>query len=253
MTEAQPAQAPADGGLPLFYKNPQPLEPVRHDKAGLSSKVDFGFSRITNAIAITASEFSSIAFNYPIVFSTTTPVVPFAVVGLRDNENLFVKSDGSWRENAYIPAYVRRYPFIFTEVPDSDRLILCVDEDCVQYEKQSSQPFFVDGKPSENLQRALRFVETFHAQLDETRRFTTWLEENQMLEEKIAKADLSNGQSFSMRGFRVINPEKINTLTDVQILELHKKGWLPLIYFHLQSTQHWPTLSQMIPQTTAAA
>src|SRR5689334_322253 len=151
MTEAQPAQAPADSGLPLFYKNPQPLEPGRHEKAGLSSKVDFGFSRITNAIAITASEFSSIAFNYPIVFSTTAPVVPFAVVGLRDNENLFVKSDGSWRENAYIPAYVRRYPFIFTEVPDSDRLILCVDEDCVQYEKQSSQPFFVDGKPSENL------------------------------------------------------------------------------------------------------
>ena len=252
MTEAQPAQAPANSDLPLFYKNPQPLEPVRHDKAGLGPKVDFGFSRITNAIAITASEFSSVAFNYPIVFSTTTPVVPFAVVGLRDNENLFVKPDGSWRENAYIPAYVRRYPFIFTEVPDSDRLVLCVDEDCAQYEKQSSQPFFIDGKPSENLQRALKFSETFHAQLDETRRFTTWLEENKMLEEKIAKADLANGQSFSMRGFRVISPEKINTLTDVQILELHKKGWLPLIYFHLQSTQHWPALSQMIPQAAAA-
>jgi len=56
MTEAQPAQAPANSDLPLFYKNPQPLEPVRHDKAGLGPKVDFGFSRITNAIAITASE-----------------------------------------------------------------------------------------------------------------------------------------------------------------------------------------------------
>jgi hypothetical protein len=253
MTEAQPAQAPANSELPLFYKNPQPLEPVRHDKAGLGSKVDFGFSRITNAIAITASEFSSVAFNYPIVFSTTTPVVPFAVVGLRDNENLFVNAQGQWREETYIPAYVRRYPFIFSEVPNTDRLVLCVDESCDQFEQDSTQPFFIDGKPSENLQRALKFSEMFHSQLDETRRFTTWLEQNGMLEEKMARADMANGQSFSMGGFRVINPEKINTMQDVQILELHKKGWLALLYFHLQSLQHWPALSRLIPPTTAAA
>jgi hypothetical protein len=68
----------------------------------------------------------------------------------------------------------------------------------------------------------------------------------------VAQVQVNGGQSFSMRGFRVISPEKINTLTDVQILELHKKGWLPLFYFHLQSTQHWPALSQMIPQAAAA-
>lgn len=251
MTEAQPAQAPANSGLPLFYKDPQPLEPGRHAKAGLSPKNNFGFSRTTNAVAITIPEFSSAAFNYPIVFSTTAPVVPFAVVGIRDNENLFVGADGRWREDAYIPAYVRRYPFIFSEVPNSDRLVLCVDEASEQYETVSTQPFFVDGKPSENLQRALRFSEQFHAQLDETRRFCAWLEENGMLEEKMARADLANGQSYTMRGFRLINPEKINTLTDVQILELHKKGWLALLYFHLQSLQHWPTLSRMIPQAAA--
>jgi hypothetical protein len=253
MTEAQPAQAPANSELPLFYKNPQPLEPVRHAKAGLSPKNDFNFSRTTNAVALTLTEFSSAAFNYPIVFSTVQPVVPFAVLGIRDNENLFVTDDGRWRENAYIPAYVRRYPFIFSEVPNTDRLVLCVDEAAAQYETPSTQPFFVDGKPSENLQRALQFSEQFHAQLDETRRFCTWLEENGMLEEKVARADMANGQSFTMRGFRVLSSEKMNTLTDVQILELHKKGWLALLYFHLQSQQHWPTLSRMVPSTAAAA
>ncbi len=203
-------------------------------------------------MAITVPEFSSAAFNYPIVFSITAPVVPFAVLGIRDNENLFVGADGRWREDAYVPAYVRRYPFIFSEVPD-DRLLLCVDEDAEQYETVSTQPFFVDGKPSENLQRALKFSELFHSQLDETRRFSAWLHDNEMLEEKMARADLANGQSYTMRGFRLINPEKINTLTDVQILELHKKGWLALLYFHLQSLQHWPTLSRMIPQTAVAA
>jgi hypothetical protein len=252
MTEAQPAQQTrADSALPLFYTNPQPLEPGRHSKAGLSPKTDFGFTRTTNAVAITASEFSTAAFNYPIVFSMNTPVVPFAVLGMRDNENLFVRADGTWREDAYIPAYVRRYPFIFTEVPNSDRLVLCVDEGAAQYEAVSSQPFFVDGKPSDNLQRALQFSEIFHGQLEETRRFCAWLDENKMLEEKMARVDLTNGQSYSMRGFRLISSEKMNILTDAQILELHRKGWLALMYFHLQSLQHWPNLSRMIPQAAA--
>lgn len=251
MTEAQPQQ-PAPS-LPMFYKNPMPLEPGRHAKAGLSPNATFGFARTTNAIALTLSEFAMAARNYPIVFSGSAPVVPFAVIGVRDNENLFLEKNGQWKEDAYVPAYVRRYPFIFSEVPNSDRLILCVDEGAEHFEKDSTQPFFVDGKPSENLQRALKFSELFHGQLDETRRFTTWLEENGMLEEKVARADMANGQSYTMRGFRLINPEKINTLTDVQILELHKKGWLALLYFHLQSTQHWPALSRMIPQTPVAA
>ena len=71
--------------------------------------------------------------------------------------------------------------------------------------------------------------------------------------QKAVRADMANGQSFTMRGFRVLNAEKMNTLTDVQILELHKKGWLALLYFHLQSQQHWPNLSRMVPQTAAAA
>ncbi len=252
MTEAQPAQAPANSTMPLFYKNPQPLEPVRHAKAGLSPRNDFSFARTTNAVAITVSEFSSVAFNYPIVFSTTQPVVPFAVLGVRDNQNLFVGADGSWREDAYIPAYVRRYPFIFSEVPNTDRLVLCVDEAASHYETESSQPFFIDGKPSENLQRALKFTEAFHGQLEETRRFCQWLEDNGMLEEKMARYQLPSGEELTMRGFRLLNAEKMNLLTDVQILELHKKGWLAVIYFHLQSLQHWESFSRKIPQVAAA-
>ncbi len=174
-------------------------------------------------------------------------MVPFAVLGLRDNENLFVTQRWPVARERVHPGVRASLSVHLLEVPNTDRLVLCVDEAAEQYESPSTQPFFVDGKPSENLQRALQFSEQFHAQLDETRRFCTWLEENGMLEEKVARADMANGQSFTMRGFRVLSSEKMNTLTDVQILELHKKGWLALLYFHLQSQQHWPTLSRMVP------
>jgi hypothetical protein len=253
MTEAQqPQPAAAASSMPLFYKNPMPLEPARHAKAGLSPKSDFGFARDTNAVALTLSEFAPAARSYPIVFSQASPVVPFAVLGVRDNENLFLEQNNQWKEDAYVPAYVRRYPFIFSEVQNSERLILCVDEAAPAFEQDSTQPFFVDGKPSDNLQRALKFNELYHAQLDDTRRFCAWLEENGMLEERQARADVPGGQSYTLRGFRLINPEKVRTLTDVQVLELHKKGWLPLLHFHMQSLSNFAGLSRLISQKAAA-
>src|SRR6185436_2186295 len=112
----------------------------------------------TNAIPLTASEMAHAARTYPIVFSGAAPTVPFAVVGLRDHENLFVDPQGVWRDDSYIPAYVRRYPFIFSEVPNSQQLVLCVDESADHFDAVSSaRPFFAEGKPVEALQRAFKF------------------------------------------------------------------------------------------------
>ena len=175
-TETQQTAAAGDS-LPQFYRNPVPLDPARHAKAGLKEREDFSFARGTNAIAITGAEFAPVARSYPIVFSATAPVVPFAVVGLRDNENLFLDLQGRWREESYIPAYVRRYPFIFFEIADSSRLVLCVDEAAESFDRESPQPFFdPDGKPAAGVQRVLRFSETYQAQFEDTRLFGEWLD-----------------------------------------------------------------------------
>lgn len=242
MTDA--AAAPA-APLPMFYKNPVPLEPARHAKAGLKREVEYRFAANTNAVPLTASEMPHAARTYPIVFSINAPIVPFAVVGLRDGENLFVNPEGVWRDDSYIPAYVRRYPFIFSEVPESQRLVLCIDEGASNFDASSNEPLFTDGKPSEALQRALQFNETFQAHYMDTRRFGEWLDQNNMLEDRMARADLGGGQTFTLRGFKLLNPERLRALDDAQVLELHKKGWLPLLHFHLQSLQNWGLLGHL--------
>lgn len=232
--------------LPMFYKNPVAVEPVRHATAGLRERADFGFARQTNAIALTASEIAHAARTYPIVFSKQSPTVPFAVVGLRDQENVFVDVAGKWREHCYIPAYVRRYPFIFSEVPASQQLVLCIDESAENFAAASDQPLFVDGKPGAALQRAFKFSETFQAHFNDTRSFGEWLDRNDMLESKMARAELDNGQTFTLQGFRLLNPERLRALEDKQVLELHQRGWLPLLHFHLQSLQNWALLSSLV-------
>ncbi|HEY0687032.1 MAG TPA: SapC family protein [Steroidobacter sp.] len=245
MTDAAAAPAAGPAPLPMFYKNPMPLEPQRHAAAGLKPQSDFLFAAGTNALPLTSTEMAYAARTYPIVFSTSTPTVPFAVVGLREHENLFVDAQGAWREDCYIPAYVRRYPFIFSEVPETQRLVLCIDEGADCYEATSSRPLFADGKPTEALQRALQFNETFQQHYVDTRRFGEWLDKNNMLEDRMARADLGAGQTFTLRGFRLINPERLRVLEDSQVLELHKRGWLPLLHFHLQSLHNWGLLGSL--------
>lgn len=250
MTDAA-ATAPAP--LPMFYKRPMPLEPQRHATAGLSPDNSFRFAANTNALPLMTTEMAHAARTYPIVFSATTPTVPFAVVGLREQENLFIDDKGAWREDCYIPAYVRRYPFIFSEVPEQQRLVLCVDEAADNFQTTSSQPFFgADGKATEALQRVLQFNETFQTHYVDTRRFGEWLEQNNMLEERVARADLGGDQTFTLRGFRLVNPERMRTLEDAQVLELHKKGWLPLLHFHLQSLNNMGLLGALTRARGAA-
>lgn len=258
MTEEASQQAPAaPAPLPPFYRNPVPIDANRHAKAGLRPRTDVNFARDTNAIVLTVSEFAVAARFYPIVFTSDSPAMPFAVVGLRDRENLFLDAEGRWEENTYIPAYVRRYPFIFSEVPGSTQLVLCVDEGAEHFESESAEPFFVNGKPSVVLERALKFSETFQADFAEARRFGEWLDSHGMLEEKVARTTSEDGQQFTLRGFRLIDPEKMRTLEDGQVLELHKKGWLPLIHFHMQSLQNLGALGRRLratqPESAAAS
>ena len=240
---ATPAStAPA---LPPFYRNPAPLDAARHGRIGLRANSSLAFARDTNAILLTTSEFALAARNYPIVFSTGGQTVPFVIVGLRDRENLFVDAAGKWSDDTYIPAYVRRYPFIFSETQDSTRLLLCMDEGAECLDPESQQPFFTDGKPSAVLQDVLKFCEAFQAQYRDTLEFGQWLDKNGMLEDRIALAELEGGQSFTLSGFRLLNTQKLRALEDAQVLELHKRGWLPLMHFHLQSLNNLGPLNRM--------
>src|SRR5688572_5579461 len=149
----------ASGGpLPLFYKKPVPLDAKAHKDLGLKKGFGLSFTKDVNAVPVNLIEMPQICHYYPIAFSPDANATPVAILGLRDNENLFVSKKGEWEENVYVPAYIRRYPFIFSEMPGSDNLSLCVDMNDNVTESKGEQKFFGgDGKPSQLSQNALEF------------------------------------------------------------------------------------------------
>jgi len=239
---------PAPANLPLFYKKPAPLDAKAHAKIGLKKDFGLGFTKNVNAVPVNLIEMPQICHYYPIAFSPDANATPVAILGLRDNENLFVNAKGEWQADTYIPAYVRRYPFIFSEMPGNDQLSLCVDmDDSVIDQKATDQKFFdADGKPTTLSQNALEFCKSYHAAAQHTVEFGKALAASGILVERHAEVAIGNGKRINFSGFRIVDEDKLAKLDDKTFLEWRTKNWLPFIYAHLFSGAQWQRLTRLL-------
>jgi len=235
--------------LPLFYKNPTPLSSERHAKKSLSLTPDYSFSLDTNSVPITAMECSRAMQNYPIVFSSGDPVVPVAVLVRREAKNQFIEPDGAWRAGAYIPAYIRRYPFILMESTDKLQFTLCVDEDSNLLVDGDSQPLFEGDTATEVANRAVEFCSAYQGEHSFTIEFTAAMEKYGLLVDNRASATLKSGEQLSLSGFRMVDEAKLTALPGDVFLDWRQRGWIPLIYCHLLSMGNWQTLVEVDDET----
>lgn len=241
------AQAPSN--MPLFYTQPLPLDAKAHANLSLNENFGFSYTDGANAVPVNLIEMPQICHYYPIAFSPDGNATPVAIMGLRDNENLFLQNDGAWEKNCYIPAYIRRYPFIFSEVPNSDQLTLCIDINDKIVSEGGSQKFFDDeGKPTQLAEGALNFCKSYHAAAQETQNFSKALAESDLLVSRETQIRVGEDKRINFSGFQIIDEEKLSALDDSTFLEWRQKGWLPYIYAHLMSGSQWDRLAYMLNQ-----
>lgn len=233
--------------MPLFYENPMPLDAKQHKDLGLKKDFGLSFTNKVNAVPVNMIEMPQICHFYPIAFSPDENATPVALLGLRDGENLFVNDKGEWAKDTYIPAYIRRYPFIFSEMAGGDQLTLCIDMNDNVIDEKSEQKFFGDDeKPSELAQNALEFCKSYHAAAQQTVQFSKALAESGLLVERAAEINLGDDKKINFSGFRIIDEQKLAELPDETFMEWRKKGWLPFLYAHLFSGAQWQRLIQLL-------
>lgn len=251
---AAKSQAPAPEGMPLFFRDPKPVDAERHRAAGIKKSANFTFASETNSIPLNAAEFIEAAKFYPIVFTGDEQALPAVIVGL-EKDNYFVDSKGTWREYSYIPAYVRKYPFTFMEITEKQQFVLCVDEAAEHYAEKvaaKDEPFYKDGKPSALTNQALEFCGAFHNHFMGTQAFCQALKDADLLVQNQSDISLANGRKIRLGGFRMIDEKKFNELPEATILEWKKKGWLALVYFTFLSNSNWRRLADMASSRESA-
>ncbi len=231
----------------LFYQNIVPLNDKGHADLRVQPLRTYRFAATSNSVPVLAGEFAECARRYPIVFARSdTGTVPAVMLGLRDHENLFVDAAGRWM-SGYIPAFVRRYPFVLG-AGEGGQMVVCVDDKASCFSKTEGEPLFVDGQPSATLKQSMNFLREFQNAAEATAAMATRIEALGLLRDADSLAQLKNGKQFRLGGMRVIDEQRLAELDDVTTLELFRSGAMRLIHIHLMSLGN---LSSLIDRLSA--
>ncbi|MEG3145837.1 SapC family protein [Sphingomonas sp. RT2P30] len=239
------ASAP-QSSLPLFYNALEPLSSEAHAAYKLRQADSAPFFVGQHAIPITTDEFVPAQRRLPIVFTVGDDAIPIALMGLNEGVNVFVGDDGKLSDaNVYVPAYVRRYPFMLAKLhPDAQEMSLCFDPTAPTIGAfDDGQPLFDGTQPSQVTKDVLSFNEQFEQAGARTANFVKELREMELLMDgEVTIQAEGYEQPFIYRGFQIINEEKLGELRGDQLRKIHKSGMLPLIYAHLFSLSLMPDL-----------
>jgi hypothetical protein len=191
-------------------------------------------------------EFPAAVRDYPIVFAGNPgEITPAVILGLRDDQNLFLTPDLGWAVR-YIPAFIRRYPFIFSRA--EDRFLLCVDEEYEGFNRDGrGQPFFTEeGEPAPFVNTVLAFLQEYQNQFQRAQVFCARVEELGLLEPMQAQVISDAGETTLLSGFQVVNRARLAALPGDRLAELAGSGELELLYLHLQSLNNFEALKDRL-------
>lgn len=244
MVDAPDSIAAEITGTVPFFKNPEPLSVERHGALGVQkSEADYRFVREVHVVPVTVGEFGPAALNYPIIFAGETKT-PLVVMGLRSGENLFVDEQGRVDADAYVPAFVRRYPFVFAEDKDNSRFVVCIDTESDFIVEGGEVALFENGQPTQFTNDAIEFLKTFEQQRQTTMQLVKLLEDHELFEEKDVtfqprNPDGTEGDRVKVAEYYAASMEKLGALPAETLVQFRDSGALAAIYVHNISLLNW--------------
>ncbi len=219
-----------------MFENVEVLDKSRHADWKIGTPGNFSFAKDLSNVPLSAREVTRAAKFYPIVFPSEG-VMPQALLTVRKGESAFLDENGNWNA-PYIPAHIRRYPFILAKTGNSDSYALCIDRDAPHFKAEQGTPLFNEkGEPSDVLNRAMDFLKQLQADLANTERLLKQLEEQELLVPRQIELEV-RGEKTRLRGFRAVDTEKLNKLEENLLGQWVKQGVMGIVYGHLMSLEN---------------
>lgn len=228
-----------------LYGKTEVLSLQRHGNLGLAGQGNYEFSRRTVSVPASLSEVVLAQRFYPVVFAGEETPLPVIVLGLSETTgNLFVGSDGNWEKHRYVPAFLRRYPFVAVPKQGGEELMLAADVGSDLVVENGPRPFFADGTPSEGAKRAFDFCAKLHADFQAAKAFAAALAQAGLLREQRAEISLGGKARLELTNFRTVDESKFDSLADETFLDWRRRGWLAPVHAHLMSLASWSGLAR---------
>ena len=251
MSDTQPVGKPGLEGSMFLFTKPALLNKEQHGNKGVTRpERPFAFAENIRAVPLTLSEVPSASRHYPVIFSEASSALPLAVVGIIDDENLFIEKDGTWAEHVYVPGYLRRYPFALANdrnsAPDNQRMAMIVDEGYEGVQDDGELKFFnPDGQPSDAMKQAMEYCQTYERDRQMTMQFSQELLKYDILAEQVAQFTPDGApQPMPFAKYIGVEENRLAELSDEKYLQLRKSNILPILYAQLMSMGNWRSLME---------
>ncbi|MBX7540809.1 SapC family protein [Qipengyuania sphaerica] len=235
------ASAPQQPQLPLFFNDLMPLNSRDHKNFRTKMIDSAPWLAKAHAIPLTADEFVQAQRDFPIVFSTGENPLPLALMGLNEGVNTFVDAAGKVTEQVYMPAYIRRYPFMLAKLQqDATELSLMFDptSDAIGEFEEGERLFDDEGNTTDATKRILEFCEQFEQAAQRTQAFLKEvMDADLLMDGEVAIQRQGEDKPFLYRGFKMIDQEKLRELPADKIEAWNKNGLLMLIHAHIYSME----------------
>jgi hypothetical protein len=236
-------QAP-DGArpLPTFYRKVVALSRGKHARLGLRTE-DYGFAATTPIIHLAAVEFANAAQSHPLAFTDSNPPRAVCVAGTLPGINLYVDAAGHWRSGSYIPAAVRRFPFItLTSRDQPDVLTLGIEEESALLDPGAPDKLFEKGEMTKLCRQRLEFAAKLATEFEQTEALCDQLLGNALLMPARAVVPPRLAGRSIIRELRVIDPERLGALPAALRADWQANGWLAALDAQVASARNWTRL-----------
>jgi hypothetical protein len=230
---------------PYGYQEIVPLTRQHRVLLPEARKLPLVFRNIT-ALPLSYTEFAAACRDYPIAFVSNDArhYVAMVVLGLENQQNLFVSAEGGWEAGVYLPAYVRRYPFCMTRVTVDGReqaeRVACVEKRAIN--ARGEQLHDAKGEPLPLWEERKKLLFEYEADLVRSEEMTSALAGLDLLEPFSMQAIPNEGAPMAMTGMYRVAEHKLAALAPERLKALTQQGILARVYAHLISLNNFGRL-----------
>lgn len=225
-----------------MFKQLVPLNSDAHRELTFAPNQSFDFARQLVMIPLSLAELFKAARELVIVFPLEGGV-PQALVGVESGKNLYINEAGQWI-GRYVPAHLRRYPFILNEISTSNgernasgrKFGLQVDIKSAHLTAGNGNRLFDEqGQPTEILEHVKKTLQLMQADFERTKDLIHQMDLMNLLIEKQLIISEKSPEPKQLNGVRVVNADVLSKLTGEQLADMRSSGILNMIYAHLIS------------------
>jgi hypothetical protein len=219
-----------------------PLDNVSHARLSLIGGHGAAFGDAINHAPLFVGEFAEAQRHYPILFRTDEEggLQPMAILGFDRGENLFLE-DGRW--DGYVPAILRRGPFLLRRREDDPLVMIDLDHPRVREGGEDGAPLFLEhGGHAPALEGALAALQQVHIGAAAAPAMQRLFEELELVEPVALRVQLSDSKAVDFEGFLAIGEDRLAALDGARLQRLNEAGLLAAAVHAASSLGNMPHL-----------